>query len=94
MRLGVVLLGAIVTAVLTPLAYASPPDPSWIAGIYDDGDYDDVVCLITSSNGTIDAVGPVSDPPLPVAGWVSALEIDRTPSPPGFFSHSRAPPAS
>ncbi len=28
---------------LTPLAYASPPDPSWVRGIYDDADYDDVV---------------------------------------------------
>ena len=26
---------------LTPLAYASPPDPSWVRGIYDDADYDE-----------------------------------------------------
>jgi len=32
---------------LTALAYASPPDPSWIPGIYDDADYDDVVLLLT-----------------------------------------------
>jgi hypothetical protein len=37
---------------LTPLAYASPPDPSWILGIYDGADYDDVVLLITSATGT------------------------------------------
>ncbi len=36
---------------LTPLAYASPPDPSWIRGIYDGADYDDVVLLITSRSG-------------------------------------------
>lgn len=34
---------------LTPLAYASPPDPSWIGGIYDDADYDDVIVMITSA---------------------------------------------
>jgi hypothetical protein len=27
----------------TPLAYASPPDETWIAGFYDDDDGDDVV---------------------------------------------------
>jgi hypothetical protein len=31
-----VLLGGM--APLTPLAYARPPDPSWIGGVYDDGD--------------------------------------------------------
>ena len=40
---------AILLAGLTPLAYASPPDPSWVRGIYDDADYDDVVVLITSA---------------------------------------------
>src|SRR5437660_11502038 len=34
------LLGALVT--LVPLAYASPPDQTWIAGLYDDADHDDV----------------------------------------------------
>jgi hypothetical protein len=32
---------------LTALAYASPPDPSWIPGIYDGADYDDVVVMLT-----------------------------------------------
>lgn len=33
---------------LVPLAYASPPDPAWISGLYDDADYDDVVVVATS----------------------------------------------
>ena len=33
---------------LFPFAAASPPDPTWIAGLYDEGDYDDVVGLATS----------------------------------------------
>jgi len=37
------------------LAYASPPDPSWIAGIYDDCDYDDVVGLVTNVTGVTDS---------------------------------------
>ena len=46
-----------VAVALTPLAYASPPDPSWIRGVYDDGDYDDVLVLLTSSVGV---AGPLS----------------------------------
>lgn len=30
-----------------PLAYASPPDPTWIEGIYDDADGDDVIVSIS-----------------------------------------------
>jgi len=41
----------IVVSVLAPLAYASPPDPTVVAGMWDDADYDDVVILATSSSG-------------------------------------------
>ena len=34
-----------VAVALVPLAYASPPDSMWIAGIYDAADYDDVVSM-------------------------------------------------
>lgn len=40
-----------VLIVVTPLAYASPPDPIWVRGVYDDGDFDDIVCLVTSCAG-------------------------------------------
>ena len=39
---------------LSALAYASPPDPSWIRGVYDDADFDDVVCLIIANTGLVD----------------------------------------
>jgi hypothetical protein len=42
-------------ALLVVLAYADPPDPSWISGIYDDGDYDDVVGLVTDGIGVGDS---------------------------------------
>jgi hypothetical protein len=32
---------------LTPLAYADPPDPVWISGYYDGDDQDDAVTLVT-----------------------------------------------
>jgi hypothetical protein len=39
---------------LVPLAYASPPDPTHVPGLWDDADYDDVVILATSSSGATD----------------------------------------
>src|SRR6266571_4269117 len=32
---------------IVPLAYARPSDPTWIAGIYHDADYDDVAAHVT-----------------------------------------------
>lgn len=57
----VLLLGVLIA--LTPLAQASPPDPTWIPGFYDDADYDDVVLAITGAvavgeSGVMDPVGP------------------------------------
>jgi len=56
---GGVLLATLV--MLTPLAYASPPDPTWISGVFDDDDNDDVVFLITSSTAAVD--------PFPLCAW-------------------------
>jgi hypothetical protein len=35
--------------VITALAYASPQDPTWIAGLYDAADYDDEIELLTDA---------------------------------------------
>jgi hypothetical protein len=35
--------------VLVAMGYASPPDPSWIAGVYDAVDLDDVIVFVISS---------------------------------------------
>jgi len=51
--------------VLTPMAWASPPDPSWITGIYDFRDFDDVVSYLTG--------GMVGIPALPVVYQVEFL---------------------
>jgi len=88
-----VLLVAI--SAVTPLAYASPPDPSWVQGIYDDADFDDVVVFITSGAGV---VGPFLQADLrlvpPIAGYTPQPEQDAVPA---LFRSSlqpRAPPAS
>jgi len=48
---------------LSVLAYASPPDPSWVRGVYDDADFDDVVCLILANTGLVDDSAPVEGRP-------------------------------
>lgn len=47
-RLGAMLLTSVLVT-LVPLAYFSPPDPTWIAGLYDDADHDDAVVAITDA---------------------------------------------
>ena len=43
-------IGLLVGAMLAlgPLAQASPPDQTWIPGLYDNADYDDVVSAATA----------------------------------------------
>ena len=57
--LGALLIGALLT--LLPLvAAASPPDPMWIAGIYDEADGDDVVALVTDKGEVIAVSGDLA----------------------------------
>lgn len=76
------------------LAHASPPDPSWIPGIYDDADYDDVVLLVSSEAGS---VAPTAldelRPHLPVVGRLAYSGERAAPAPLASASQSRAPPA-
>jgi hypothetical protein len=88
-----VLLVAI--SAVTPLAYASPPDPSWIKGIYDDADFDDVVVFITSGAGVVEPFLQLDlrlVPPL--AGYTPQPEQDAVPALFRCSLQPRAPPAS
>ncbi|HKW92653.1 MAG TPA: hypothetical protein VJX92_12180 [Methylomirabilota bacterium] len=81
-------------ATLPAVAYASPPDPSWIQGIFDGADYDDVVVLVA-------ATVALSDTFLDVALWPSRPLIGNAPqfegslgsTPPLSPLQPRAPPA-
>src|SRR5215469_15577516 len=47
------ILPIVVTLMLLPtIAFASPPDPWWIAGIYDGGDGDDIVTLVDETSAS------------------------------------------
>jgi hypothetical protein len=78
---------------LLALAYASPPDPAWIRGMYDDGDGDDVIVRVTSASGHL----PFDVPPdtRPASAFVEDVaplidEVFVSLSP--FPSPPRAPP--
>ena len=50
-RLGLVLVVGLPLLTLAAFAHASPPDQTWQPGIYDDGDFDDVIDLIGTLSG-------------------------------------------
>jgi hypothetical protein len=86
-----ILLGVVA---LTPLAYASPPDPSWIRGLYDGGDFDDVVVLLTSGTGIVEPFPLHAVCPRLVAAG-SALPAADGSAPSSFpsFKPARGPPS-
>jgi len=56
---------------LVPLAYASPPDPTWLGGFYDAADFDEVVMAVVSASGIVtDVVLLSTDAAQVVAGTV------------------------
>ena len=84
-----------VLVALTPLAYATPPDPVWVSGFFDDDDNDDGVFLITSSLATIDPFPACRWTPLPAFGPVVALDDSSwSPSQVASSADARAPPIS
>jgi hypothetical protein len=81
--------------VLPALARASHPDPSWIPGIYDDADHDDVILLVSSSAGSVaPAARDEVRPPLRVVGRLGYSQAWPALTLPASAIHSRAPPAS
>lgn len=54
-----VALAVVLMWALPVLAHASPPDPSWVPGFYDDGDYDDVVTLVLTVTGHVPCGSPL-----------------------------------
>ncbi len=69
-RLATFLSIVVVLILIAPIAFASPPDPSWIAGIYDGADGDDAVNLVYETAGVeVALLGPLL--PLPRASNVS-----------------------
>jgi hypothetical protein len=83
---------ACVIGLSTTLAHASPPDPTWIAGIYDAGDFDEVVWILAEL--CVSDQPPVSDQtdePRACRPVTSAISHDE----PSIVAHAvlpRSPP--
>jgi hypothetical protein len=80
---------------LPALAHASPPDPSWIPGVYDDADFDDVVMRVTSGTGSVGPEPPDAQRLGP--GPAERVGHRPEPAPPSCRTsagHGRAPPAA
>jgi hypothetical protein len=90
----IVLISAVLVSIST-LADASPPDPTWIPGIYDDADFDDVVGLVTSAKALVE---PMDATALCLVSPATSLEGSPQGSTPKRLPiatlHARAPPAS
>jgi hypothetical protein len=97
-RLGSAFLALLLVAVvgiLTPIAQASPPDPSWIRGVYDDDDFDDVIGLITCGSGVVGEIAPIELlPGLDVITAILTPDDECVPSLSLASAQPRAPPAA
>ena len=82
------------TSALPILAQASPPDPSWIPGIYDDADFDDVVTLVVMGTGILLLEAPVDLWFVPRVVETQTVPESAPPTPHAAPDHSRAPPTS
>jgi hypothetical protein len=71
-----------VVVALTPLASATPPDPVWITGFFDDDDNDNGVFFITSSVAILD--------PFPRDDW-TPVPVHQ-PAPPGEVATATSGP--
>ena len=92
-RAPLVMLLSMVIVLLAALAYASPIDPSFPGGFYDNGDFDDVIDFIGSAVSLVEAIAiPTLDGIRIVVGTVVDAAVRRPAAPPGSTSDSRAPP--
>ena len=95
LRRSLVLLLLGVIAALVPLAHASPPDQSWIGGLYDDGDYDDAIISITSWAITADTNPPCDLEPTRIVVGFLRPQPHASPAATAPAPHQpRAPPVS
>jgi hypothetical protein len=79
---------------LTPAAYADPPDPIWLAGYWDDDDFDDAIVFIMATSA-IDALPPADGGTFFVlVASLDALDPVAQPAAPRVAISARAPPAT
>ena len=86
------LLALLIIAPVT-LAHASPPDQTWLEGIYDQADFDDIVDLLTSiCEASGSATAPEADPWLALAPKLCPAMAAWPATAPAYWAPLRAPP--
>jgi hypothetical protein len=85
-------LNVAVLGMLVALAYATPPDPTYLGGFWDNADYDDVVILVTSAIGSTDTHTDSDLTRLLVVAPVLPGEEERLPAALRSPHSPRAPP--
>jgi hypothetical protein len=95
-RLAACLLSVVVLLGLRAVSYATPPEPLWIPGVYDGGNFDNQIELLRYVAGTSDAsdVPVVVAPVRPSAERVVLPDPSRLPSTAVTAVTTRAPPAA
>jgi hypothetical protein len=63
----------LVLLTLLPLADAAPPDPLWIAGIYDEADFDEVVGAVVSASIVVGCILHLLERPADIPAGVARL---------------------
>ncbi len=75
------------------LAYADPPDPTWIPGFWDDADFDDIIVRVTSTSSVTETRALCTLEPHWIPIWTVAVADDRVAPSPVFALHQpRGPP--
>jgi hypothetical protein len=90
-RLGAMLLASVLVT-LVPLAHFSPPDPTWIAGLYDDADHDAAVVAITDAIGFPALDGTSISPARPSSARIAFVGSARPDASTRIRPVDRAPP--
>jgi len=87
------LVALLVLLAVAALSLASPVDPTWVAGFWDDGDHDDVVLLVCATAAALHAPTTVPDSRRVVAGTLRMADAGAPPLRAGVPVATRAPPA-
>jgi len=90
--LSAMLLVLLIIAPVT-LAHASPADQTWLAGVYDQADFDDVVWFLTSALEATDfTAAPETGPCLILAPKLCLATVAWPANTPAYSAPLRAPP--
>lgn len=82
-RLAVTLFAVVTVGTITPLAHVIPPDPTWIAGFYDNADHDDAVIAVVGVECAPNSGRSVFFP------WIQISQFLTSPHPARVTSHQR-----